>query len=144
MLIDLSNTYQLNKAKTYFNKLIDKGAKIELKEKKAVRSINQNSYQHALFSLFAIEFGHNLEFVKQAIYKLEVNKTTFVTSKELDAKVFKYVRSTTDLTTEETTLCIDRFRNYSAEHGLYLLSSEEYLESKFYIDQEIDRHKEFL
>lgn len=61
MKLNLSNTYDKERAKTRLKVLIDKGAKIELTEIKGKRTIRQNSYLHVCISLFAIEFGYTLD-----------------------------------------------------------------------------------
>lgn len=44
--------------------------------------------------------------------------------------------------TGELTQFVDWIRNYSSQNGLYIPSSEEYLEAKFSIDKEIEKHQE--
>ena len=50
MLLDLSKPFEAKKAQTKLSQLIEKGAKIELTEKKAMRSVKQNSYLHAILT----------------------------------------------------------------------------------------------
>jgi hypothetical protein len=146
MLLDLTKQFEINKAETKLQQLIKKGAKIELTEKRYKTSIKQNAYEHVLFSLFAIEFGYTESEVKQHIFKKEVNKELFKTEfvNKQTGNISIDWRSVRDLNTKETTLAIDRFRNYSSMNGLYLPTSEEYIEQRFYIDKEINKHKEFL
>jgi len=146
MLLDTSKPFEAKKAQTRLDFLIGKGAKIDITEKRPPRSVRQNSYQHALFSLFALEFGYTEKEVKQNIFKKDVNEQLFkieFTNKET-GEVSDDWRSSSDLDTKETTLAIERFRNYSAQHGLYLLTSDEYIEQKFYIDQQIQENKQYL
>lgn len=146
MLLDTSKPFEANKALTRLNFLISKGAKIDLTEKHAPRTVRQNAYEHILFCLFGIEFGHSMEEVKQEIFKKDVNRELFKTTFEnkLTGEETETWRSTASLTTEETTFAIERFRNYSAKNGLYLQTSQEYLDNKFAIDQEIQHNKEYL
>lgn len=54
------------------------------------------------------------------------------------------LRSSADLTKEEMTLSIDRFRNWSSSvAGIYLPSPEDG-EMMIYMMQEVERNKEFL
>ena len=145
MLLDLSNKFEANKATTRLNKLIAKGSKIELTEKKPKRSLKQSAYEHILFTLFAMEFGYDIEYVKQKIFKIEVNRSIFKDEYiDSDNRVVICWKSTADLKTDEATLSIDRFRSYSSTNGLYLPTPEEYMENSFYIDQSIDKYKEWV
>lgn len=146
MKLDLSISFEAKKAQTRLDHLISKGAKIELIEKKKKRTVNQNSYFHALFCIFGMHFGNDLYYVKQVIFKIEVNRELFKRTyvDEDTGEVLTYWRSTADLDTKEMTLAIERFRNYSSQNGLYLLTSEEYLDNYFHIQQEIDNHKQYL
>ena len=146
MLLDLNNPEQRKKADKYFKHLVEKGARIELTEKKTKRTLPQNSYLHAIISLFAIEYGYTRQEVKQTIFKKHVNPETFEYDfvDKITGEIEKEYKSSADIDTAEMTTAIQRFRNYSSQNGLYLLSSDEYIEQRFYIDQEIERLKEFL
>ena len=146
MKLNLSNTYDKERAKTRLKVLIDKGAKIELTEIMKPRSLNTNSYQHALFSLYAMEFGEKREHVKQVVFKIEANRDLFLREhiNEDTGEITQYLASTADLDQKDASLAIDRFRNLSSERGLYLPSGTEYLEAKFYIDKEIEQNKNYL
>ena len=137
MKLNLSNSHDINKFKTYSQTLLDKGAKVELKEVKSKRTLNQNSYLYALFSLWCIEFGYTLHEGK-TLLKRECGFMTYEKNGQ------KFLRSTADLDTKEMTEFIEWFRNYSSSQGLYLLSSEEYITHRFEIDKEIDRFKPYL
>ena len=71
-------------------------------------------------------------YVKEQIYKRLVNRDVFV--REIEDKFagrIMYLRSSADLSKEEMTLTIERFRNWSSqEAGIYLPSADEqsYLE----------------
>jgi hypothetical protein len=57
MILDLSKQFDIERAKTYFNKLIEKRVKIELCEKREKRTINQNSLCHLWYRVFADHIG---------------------------------------------------------------------------------------
>jgi len=137
MKLNLSDNHDKERFKTYSNTLLDKGAKVELKEVKTKRTLNQNNYVHCLFSLFAIEYGYTLAEAKTFI-KRECGFMTYEKNGQ------KFLRSTADLDTKEMTEFIEWFRNYSSSQGLYLLSLEEYITHRFEIDKEIDRFKPYL
>ena len=64
MKLDLQNPLDLQKFKTYANKLVNEKAKVELKKVSVKRSISLNSYLHVVITLFAIEYGYTLEEAK--------------------------------------------------------------------------------
>lgn len=100
---------------------IEKKYSFELKRKLPKRSISQNSYLHLLFSWFALQTGYTAEEVKQEIFKKIVNTNTFYEGEFGEIIKIERWRSTASLNTQEMTLCIDRFRDYSAkEAGIYL------------------------
>lgn len=93
----------------------------ELKVKRKRRTISQNSYLHLLFSWFALETGYTSDEVKQELFKKIVNPTLFYEGEFGTLIKIERWRSTASLNTEEMTLAIDRFRDYSSkEAGIYL------------------------
>lgn len=103
--------------------LLDKKSKIEIIEKNRKRTYKQNNYLHLILSLFALEYGETLEYVKQEFFKKVVNErifkyefTNYNTGEVRDAW-----KSTSKLDTAELTEAISRFRDYAAKHmNLYL------------------------
>jgi len=134
---DLSKEVDRISVQVRLNKLKDTGAIVELKALKPQRTIQQNKYLHVLFSLFGIEFGYTLDEAK-TLLKRECSFMTY----EKNGK--KFLRHTSKMQTDELTKFIDWFRTYSAQQGLYLLTSEEYKYNSVSIDNEINRHKEYL
>jgi hypothetical protein len=145
MIFNLNNPYEIDKFKEYVNKLYAQRAIVEVKKKLPNRSLAQNSYLHLILSWFACETGYSLEEVKLDYFKKTCNRDLFVRKKiNKKGNEVTYVRSSSDLDTLEMTTAIDRFRNYaSAQAGVYLPSPNE---SQFltYIEQEIERNKEFI
>lgn len=93
----------------------------EIKEKRKRRSISQNSYLHLILAWFAHQTGYTAEEVKQEIFKKIVNPNTFYEGEFGNIIKIERWRSTASLDTAELSLCIDRFRDYSAkEAGIYL------------------------
>ena len=145
MIFNLNNPYEIDKFKEYVNKLYAQRAIVEVKKKLPNRSLAQNSYLHLILSWFACETGYSLEEVKLDYFKKTCNRDLFVRKKiNKKGNEINYVRSSSDLDKLEMTTAIDRFRNYaSAQAGIYLPSPNE---SQFltYIEQEIERNKEFI
>lgn len=144
MIYDTSKEFDKQRAITRFNQLISKGRRIELKSIEK-RSLSQNNYLHLILSLLAIETGNTLDYVKEVFYKRAANKELFVREKddEILGKV-EYLRSSADLSKEEMTLSIDRFRNWSSQTaGVYLPAADEreFLAS---IEYEMSRYKQWI
>lgn len=128
---------EIEKAKSKLDFLISKGSIIELTEKRQKRTIKQNSYLHVLFSLYAVEFGYTLEESKITL-KRECN---FMTYKKNN---FIFLKKTSHLNTKELTDFIEWIRNYSSNNGLYLPTSDEYLQNYTEIDAGIEACKQYL
>lgn len=121
MIYDLNNALSKAQFEKRVEKLLERNALVELTDKTR-RSNNQNSYLHLLIGAIALETGNTLEYVKEHYYKREANAHLYVTKKvdELTNKCIEVVRSSADLTTEEMTDSIARFKSWSAEYGYYL------------------------
>lgn len=121
MIYKTQNTHHRQRAIIRFNSLIEKGANIEIIEKKPKRTIAQNRYLHLILSWFAHETGYTPEEVKQVIFKQHVNPSIFYDGQVGELIEIKRWRSTANLNTKELTTAIDAFRNYSSsEAGIYL------------------------
>lgn len=117
---------------------------VELSEK-SKRTTQQNKYLHLIIGYLAIETGNTLDYAKEVFYKRTSNKELYVREKDDDilGRV-EYLRSSADLTKEEMTLSIERFRNWSSEvAGVYLPSAneQEFLAS---IEYEMSRYKQWI
>lgn len=146
MLYNLNNALQREQFKARTAMLLEKSNGIvELTEKKARRSNQQNAYLHVILGYFAMECGYSLEEAKKEYFKVLVNPDIFITEKE-----YKYIgkrkiiRSSADLDSGEMTTAIERFRNWaSAEAGIYLPAPHED-EMIALMEVELSRYKEYL
>lgn len=141
MRYDLSNELHVQQLKAKVEKLIADKATVELTEKKP-RSLRQNAYLHVCIAYLALQFGETVEYVKRNYFKLQCNHEMFIRDKwdsKLQRKV-RYLRSSADLTTEELTTAIERFRNWAAVQGVYIPDAEEY-KALMQMQTEIDRAK---
>lgn len=137
MKYDLANTYELNSARTYFDRLVKDKRVIELIRVTEKRTLQQNKYVHVLFSLWAIEYGYNMTEAK-TIVKRQCPWMRYEKNGD------QFLRSTADMTTDELGQFIDWFRNWSADNGYYLPSAEEYLANQYRIDNDIESKKAFM
>lgn len=144
MLYDLKNPLDRDRFKRRCNALYEKQGMVLLEEK-TQRSSQQNRYAHLIMSYLAMETGNTLDYVKEIFYKRAANKELFVREKEDEilGKV-EYLRSSADLSKEEMTLSIDRFRDWSSQTaGIYLptANEQEFLAS---IEYEMSRYKQWI
>lgn len=145
MIYNLSNELHRENFKSRVNSLFKQKKIVELSEKKPVRTIRQNRYLHLLLSFFAYQTGNTMEWVKQKYFKVLCNKDIFV--RERDDEYMgsvQYVRSSAELTTDELTLAIERFRNWSSESaGIYLPSPNEE-DLLTLMDAEVEMNKKYI
>lgn len=145
MIYDTSNPLDKANFLLRAKKLADKGAIIELTEKKPRRTLSQNSYLHVTIAYFASQYGCTTEWAKQRYFKQLVNPELFVREKddEFLGRV-KYLRSSADLDVSEMSLAIDRWRNWcSMEASIYIPSADEAILIQ-QMEAEVNRNKAFL
>ena len=145
MVYNLSNALDAQNAETRLQQLKKKGCVIELTEKKPKRSIKQNSYLHLILGYFATQTGDTPEWVKQQYFKKLCNPDIFIGERhDRFLGTVKYIRSSSELTTDQMNMAIERFRNWAAaEAGIYLpdpLSHEEILLMQI----EVEKHRSNL
>ena len=143
MTYDLSNIRQLDQFHYRTLNLIEKGAKVELRELTG-RSKAQNSYLHLVLGVVAMDTGNTLAFTKDVYFKKLVNPDVFCVMKEdrIMGKV-QVLRSSRDLTIEEMSMCIDRFKRWAADNGIYIPEPEDAERLKD-IELEMGRMKSYL
>lgn len=129
MLYDLSNELQAKNFKKRCNALYQKKCIVDLTEKKPQRTLSQNAYLHVALGYFGLQLGYETKEVKDWYFKETVNPQLFVRTKRdpITGEMRKQLRSSSDLTVDEMTTAIERFRNWSAEKaGIYIPSPEEH------------------
>ena len=120
MQYDLTSDFQRKAFLSRVDILLEKGAVVEVTEK-TFRSKNQNNYLHLLIGVVAMETGNTLEYCKEWYFKRLCNKDIFVITKtDRFAGQVEVVRSSADLTKEEMSTAIDRFRRWGADNGIYM------------------------
>jgi hypothetical protein len=142
MKYDLRNTIEINQCELQLTKLIEEGAKVELKKIRGKRTLKQNSYFHVVITIFAMELGYTIEEGKTMLKRMYSNAEP---SMVYQKKGYKFLRSTTTMDTKELTNFIEWIRNYAArEAGIYIPTSEEYLINQYSIDKQIEQNKQYL
>jgi len=133
MILDFSNSMDVSKAKAYLAKLIETGAKCEIRKIKQQRTVRQNNYLHACLGLFCAETGYTIDESKE-LFSLQLPDIMRYTKQGISFR-----KSTADLDTKEMTVLIDKIREMALDQlGLYIPSSQEYLENYFRIEKELE------
>lgn len=144
-LFDLSNPLHAENFRLRSGALLSKQCVVELTEKKPQRTSQQNRYLHAALGYFGALTGNTLDYVKRYYFKAHCNPTLFIIEKEdtLLGRV-KTLRSSAELTTDEMTLAIERFRDWAAtEAEIYIPSPEEHRLVQM-MEVEADRARQYL
>ena len=120
MLYDLQSELSRKQFSARVKHLWEKGTLVELTDKSR-RSLNQNSYLHTILGVLALETGNTMEVVKREIYKKRINPDLYVRVKTdpLLGEV-ETLRSSRELSKEEMSLSIDRYKRFCAENGIYI------------------------
>ena len=143
MVYDLSSDFQRKAFLARVDNLMEKGAVVELTEK-VFRSPNQNRYLHLLIGVVAIETGNTLEDAKKWYFKETCNSDLFhVQHRDKMGNYIDHIRSTAELTMEEMSMAIDRFKRWGAENGIYMPNPEDIHLLK-QIEIEMGRMKSYL
>ena len=146
MILDANKEFDIERARTRLEKLIENKSKFELTEKKPVRSVSQNAYLHLIIGWFAIEYGETIDYVKRMMFKKLVNPEIFIFEREntKTGEKRKELKSSAILDSREMTNAIDRFRDYSSkEFGVYLPEAGE-IDFLNEIKTQIENNKNYL
>ena len=125
MIYDLTKDLDRKKFMTRVNAFWEKGARVELTDKRP-RSLNQNAYLHVILGALAMETGNSLEYIKQEVFKKRCNPDIFLVEKD-DPMLghVEVLRSSRNVTVNEMSTAIDRYRKWCSEHGVYIPSAGE-------------------
>lgn len=133
MIYELKNSIEAKSFLAWAEKAAREGWVVESKRKFASRSISQNAYLHLILGWFASQYGCSMEEAKLDYFKKLVNPNLFAITKiNRFGKQITTYKSSKHLDSAQTTLAIERFRNWSAqEGGIYLPSPNEEAELLF-------------
>lgn len=151
MLYNLHNEFDVKQLRCRIEHLINKQQGVVEVIEKRPRSLNQNSYLHVLLSYLAARLGYDMEYVKVEYFKKAVNPEYFIIGEFTDPLTGTQhlnLRSSRNLSSEQLSTCIDRFRYWSQDYaGVYLPSSDEYnhqQDIRAQVDMEIEKAKRFI
>ena len=120
MQYDLTSDFQRKAFLSKVDNLLERGCVVELTER-TIRTRNQNNYLHLLIGVVAMETGNTLDYCKEMYFKRLCNRDLFITTRsDRYAGQVEVIRSSADLTKEEMSTAIDRFKKWGAENGIYL------------------------
>lgn len=120
MQYDLTSDFQRKAFLSRVDNLLEKGCLVELTEK-SVRTQGQNNYLHLLLGMVAMETGNTLEDVKREYFKELVNPDIFRSYRtDNRGNTIRVYRSSADVSKEEMSVAIDRFKRWGAENGIYM------------------------
>lgn len=145
MIYDLKNQVHRDQFSRRSNSLFEKGQDVVELKVRTSRSLRQNAYLHLILGWFAAETGNTREYVKREYFKRLVNAEIFV--RFVDDRWLgktEIILSSAEVSKEEMTIAIERFRNWSSqEAGIYLPSADE----KNYLEQmeiELGRYRDLI
>ena len=128
MIYNPKKEIDINRAIEKIKYFIQKGIPFELKRMQEKKSFSQNNYFHLILGWFAFEYGEPAAYVKQEMIKKiicpEIFKTEFIN--KITGEVRIDWRSFANISKDETTYVINKFRDYSSKQaGIYLPIPEE-------------------
>lgn len=145
MIYDLKNQVHRDQFSRRSHSLFEKGQDVVELKVRTSRSLRQNAYLHLILGWFAAETGNTREYVKREYFKRLVNAEIFV--RFVDDRWLgktEIILSSAEVSKEEMTIAIERFRNWSSqEAGIYLPSADE----KNYLEQmeiELGRYRDLI
>ncbi len=137
MLLDLSLSFDREKFQNRSIKLLEKKAKIELTEKRELRSIVHNAYCHVCISLFCIHIGYTLDEGKTHLKR----KCEFMRY-EKEGETF--LKKSSKLDSKGMTDWIEWIRNFAGMTGVEIPSPEDYRRNWIEYEKEIESCKPYL
>lgn len=143
MQYDLSRPLDRERYEARCRSLVKKGAVVEMTEH-VFKTPNQNRYLHLLIGVVALDTGNTIEDAKVAYYKKMVNPDLFLRIRQDKlGNSIESVRSITELTKEEMSISIDRFKRWGYANGIYMPNPEDTALLQD-IELEIGRNRAYL
>lgn len=146
MIYDAEKQIDVQRAIEKIKYFIAKKQIFELNAKRVSKTYSQLKYAHLIMGWFAWEYGEKTEYIKLEYFKKLVNPDIFMFEfiNRKTAEVRIEYKSLADISKDEMTLAINRFRDYaSKEAGIYLPEPND-LVSMRQIELEIENNKQYL
>lgn len=146
MIYNPANEIDVHRSFDKLKYFIKKKKVFELRQKQVSKTYKQIKYVHLIMSWFALEYGETLEYIKLEYFKKIVNPEIFEFEfiNRKTGEVRMEYRSLADVTKDELTLAINRFRDFSSkEAGIYLPEPKD-LAILQQIEIEINNNKQYL
>lgn len=131
MKYDLINDKERELAKKYFDRLCESQSKIEIKKFHGARTLSQNKYFHVACTILSNYSGYTVDEMKLIIK----NDLEFMT---YNKGPHRFYRSSADLDKVEFIALVDHVRNFGQDNGCYIPTPEEYIESQFEIEKQVN------
>lgn len=94
---------------------------------KPKRSLQQNKWLWKVFQIIGNEWGYNKDEMKELILR-ELKHTYTIINKKTGEEILK-VKDTHDLSKLDFSDLAERVLQFASEHGLYILTPQEYFET---------------
>lgn len=146
MIYNPANEIDVHRSFDKLKYFIKKKKVFELRQKQVSKTYKQIKYVHLIMGWFALEYGETLEYIKLEYFKKIVNPEIFEFEfiNRKTGEVRMEYRSLADVTKDELTLAINRFRDFSSkEAGIYLPEPRD-LAILQQIEIEINNNKQYL
>ena len=140
MLLDLSLQFDRELFEKRSKTVLEKRSKIEITEKRELKSVSQWGYLHVCYNMFSIYVGSSLELSKTHL-KLEC---PFMN--EVYEKIYVRLISATEIAddTKKMTDWIEWIRNYASMNGVFIPSPDDYRRNWVEYEKEINACKPYL
>lgn len=126
MTYDLSRDIDRERFTARTAVLLERRCPVELTER-VPRTTGQNAYLHLVIAAVALETGVDLEYAKQTYFKRLANAPLFVRpfTDPVTRAQAERLRSSAELSREEMTEAIERFKRWAAGEGIYIPDPED-------------------
>lgn len=131
MKYDLINDNEKTLARKYFDKLCESKSKIELKQFHGQRTLNQNAYFHVACTILSNYSGYTVAEMK-IIIKDQLEFMSY------EKGGHRFYLSSADLDEMDFIALVDYVRDFGDKHGCYIPTPEEYYESQFEIEKQLN------
>ena len=146
MIYNPANEIDVQRSVDKLKYFIKKKKVFELKQKQVSKTYPQIKYVHLIMGWFALEYGETMEYVKLNYFKRLVNpeifEFEFINRKTGEVRI-EY-KSLADISKEQLTLAINRFRDYASKEGGIYLPEPRDLAILQQIEIELNNNKQYL